>query len=202
MTTLRVVPAAFEDHPVHRIEYGPKRVPCVLLPEQAAAMGYADPKDLAHLVADLKRSGDLEEGEDFITLGYEEVKELREAFAVGLEPTANPISPMTRELTALTRSGVVVVCMRSNLPKARAFRKWAKRVLVEVIETGSYRSGPRPPSLHELRLTWADCYKRGDIKAGDALRRKVVADLCGVELPPDESEPQGVQEPLGFKRNG
>lgn len=134
-------PEAFNGHLVHRIEYGPRRVPTVLVPEQATGMGYADPKDLTRLIQDLKRSGDLEEGEDCFTLDYGGVGDLRGAFAVGLKPTANPISPKTRELTMLTRSGVIVVCMRSELPLAQDFRKWAKRVLVEVLETGRYETG-------------------------------------------------------------
>lgn len=129
---------AFEGQALHLIEYGPNRVPCVLLFEQARALGYEDPKELARLFADIASRGEADEGDDYFRLDYAKVKDLRAGFAVGLKGVANPISPMTREVILLSRSGAALACMRSDAPRAVAFRKWAKRVLVEVMETGRY----------------------------------------------------------------
>jgi len=144
-TFTAITPQTFEGHTVHAITY--KGRPVVLPTEHAHAIG-ADPEALMRLFRLLVERSEAEEGEDFIRLPYGEVQELRAKFDAERITGSNPIpSAARREMVALTREGAILLAMRSDAPRAAPFRKWAKKVLATVMETGRYEEADTPKPL-------------------------------------------------------
>lgn len=77
-------------------------------------------QNIRDLVGRLRRDGELREGLHFCK------------FTIQNSGPGNP------NVLGLSRRGVIRIAMRSDAPRARAFREWAENVLDKVMETGVY----------------------------------------------------------------
>lgn len=111
--------------------------------ETSAALGYDDSRAFRKLVGEMADRNELSEGRHFKFL-----------------PLDGPGG--TQETLVLSRRGVIRTCMRSDAPRAIAFRDWAEEVLDEVMRTGRYdgRESVNPrhtcPHCDPDRLHWTD----------------------------------------------
>lgn len=188
-----IVPQTFDGRTVHAITY--KGRPLVLPVEHAHAIG-ADPEALMRLFRLLVERSEAEEGEDFVRLAYDEVQDLRAKFDAELITGSNPIpAAARREMVALTREGAILLAMRSDAPRAVPFRKWAKKVLATVIETGRYEETPRTalPTVREITGLLAELRRN---KVPTTTIHGVTANLLsqiGIEFVPAASKPATAQ---------
>ena len=188
-----IVPQTFEGHTVHAITY--KGRPVVLPAEHARAIG-ADPDAHARLFQRMVERNEAEEGEDFIRLDYPTIKELSAKFDGDFKSGSNPIpSTARREMIALTREGAILLAMRSDAPRAAGFRKWAKKVLATVMETGRYEDAPRTalPTVREITGLLAELRRN---KVPTSTIHGVTANLLGqlgIDFVPAASKPATAQ---------
>lgn len=87
----------------------------VTVKDQAAALGYGDPRSFQKLVQEMEERSELRQGVHFRFI---------------------PLSG--QETKVLSYRGVIRTAMRSDAPRAIAFRDWAEEVLFQVMTKGSY----------------------------------------------------------------
>lgn len=138
-----IVKATFEGHDVTTVVY--KGKPCMVAADLGLALGYGSG---GRKIKDrLREWGDeLESGVDYDVLEGQDLADFKALSGVG--PKSGP--SRAPSLTILYESGVHLVCIKTEKPAGRAFRRWlADEVLPQLMRTGKY--APDSPNL-EARM--------------------------------------------------
>lgn len=101
------------------------------------------------------------DGEDIITVVGDELRELKGLDVATTSSGGHKIPSNAPSVTLLSESGVFMVLLKSNQPKALSFARWLTReVLPQIRKTGSYGSSSAHED-HERRLSRLERFVSG-----------------------------------------
>ncbi len=144
---------------------GPTPKPFFIPKEVGEAIGYAKPEELAKNIKKLW-DDDLEDEADYVRFNH---AGLNEKFYGGETP---PLNFPNKGMTLLTEQGLYGVLMLARAPRARAFRKWLRSVVLPQIA----RSGRYSPR-HEVDPNGALRLKEGEQRLEELRLQLKMAEL-------------------------